>query len=104
MQVLEFSGLMAWATEHPERPPCVMVQHTNLLVPTICDIHVFLRLIRGEINPARRPNPRQRGCFTFNQNMPFEASNFVENFNAPAQAIAYVEQTVVSNDDTVNDL
>src|SRR5579864_6067361 len=78
----------------------------NHVIGAVGDIHELLGRVRRKADPARGADCIFRVCavggLTLDPNIPLEIAHLVENLDAIAQAVAYIDQPVVPDHHTVH--
>ena len=103
MQKSKFAGHMAKAAKTRERLPTRAVQGPDEFIQAVRDVHVILRLVRRKNDPPRRAVSGKIRSPSFNEDIPFEVAHFVENLDAFAISVGYINKSVIRDNHAMHD-
>jgi hypothetical protein len=100
--VCKFADLMARPTEAGKNLAASTIENLHLFVATIGNVHVPLFAVRRKSDPPSRPPIIGKAASSFNPDIFFEASHFIEYLDSIALPVANVDEFVVPKSYTVH--
>src|SRR5271170_2517314 len=79
-----------------------MVENLDLLVAAVVYVQVFLFLVGGKADPPCRAPIIRNAVSSFDPNVAFEASHFIEDLDPVALSVTDIDQPVVADDHTMH--
>src|SRR5271154_219670 len=96
------ADLVTRTPEARENFPAGMVENLDLLVAAVVYVHVFLFPVGRKADPPCRAPVIRNAVSSFDPNVAFEASHFIEDLDPVALSVTHIDQPVVADDHTMH--